>query len=221
MLNLLKRKKKYYRLTRRDRKEFLSAFCKYNLSEYEQIASLDGKSEMPFDFKVVRMKETPIKLIVDDNVDLLKTVWWDFMPNTLSGTMMSERLKNVIEEYLTGEEHVDWISCNVRCKDESRVYYMMRFNKKLDVLDMEKTLFFEDEEDIDDETEEEKEEKEKTIYIPVYSLAKIKKLSVFHKPSSYNFWRLPLVFYVNEDIRKRIKKEKLTGMAFEKAVLSK
>lgn len=54
---------------------------------------------------------------------------------------MSERLKSIIETNLTRNEKIDWIQCKVKNESEEQTYFIIRFNKMLDVLDMQKTMF--------------------------------------------------------------------------------
>ena len=54
------------------------------------------------------------------------------------------------------------------------------------------------------------------IIRPHFSLEKIKDLTIFHKPDSHDFWRIPTGLYINDTLRKGIIKEKLVGIGFEK-----
>lgn len=199
--------KKYYCLRWSDTTEGASAFYegKSRLDE-ELIPQLEGKNQMPSDFKMKRIKECKNGLIIDDDLNRLKEVWLDYQPNSLAWPIMSKRLKNLIDASLTGNEQIDWISCHLRNGDEVRQYYIIRFNKMMDVYDMKKTVFM-------DETKE-------YVTKPVFSFSKIKNCSVFPRPSFYDFWKFPTSFYVDEDIRKKILKEKLTGIKFEKVLVT-
>lgn len=199
--------KKYYCLRWNDATEVASAFYEDRTQlDHEMISQLEGKKQMPLDFVLTRVKETRNGLIIDDNLTALKEVWLDYQPNSLAWPILSEKLKNIIDASLTGNEQVDWITCNLRNREEVRQYYIIRFNKKMDVYDIKKTVFM-------DETKE-------NVIKPVFSFSKIKNYSVFPKPLFYDFWKFPTSFYVNEDIKKRIQKEKLTGIKLEKVFVS-
>lgn len=199
--------KKYYCLRWNDATEVASAFYEDRTQlDHEMISQLEGKKQMPLDFVLTRVKETRNGLIIDDNLTALKEVWLDYQPNSLAWPILSEKLKNIIDASLTGNEQVDWITCNLRNREEVRQYYIIRFNKKMDVYDIKKTVFM-------DETKED-------VIKPVFSFSKIKNYSVFPKPLFYDFWKFPTSFYVNEDIKKRIQKEKLTGIKLEKVFVS-
>lgn len=199
--------KNYYCLRWNDGTEVASAFYEDGSQlDHEMIPQLEGKNQMPLDFKLARVKETRNGLIIDDNLTALKEIWLDYQPNSLAWPIMSEKLKNIIGTSLTGNEQIDWITCNLRNGDELRQYYIIRFNKKMDVYDMKKTVFL-------DETKE-------NVVKPVFSFSKIKYYNVFPRPSFYDFWKIPTSFYVNEDIKKRIQKEKLTGIKLEKVFVT-
>lgn len=199
--------KKYYCVYWKDNAEVASAFYEgKNQLGYELISELEGKNEMPLDFKLMKIKEKKNGLTIDDDTEMLKNIWQDYQPNSLGWPIMSEKFKSVIEESLTGNEQIDWITCNLKNKDETRKYYILRFNMKRDVLDRKKTLFMD-------------KEKEGVIK-PVFSFSKIKNCNIFPRPSSYDFWKIPSSFYVSEDVKKKIQKEKLIGIELEKALIT-
>lgn len=199
--------KKYYCVYWRDNPEIASACYEgENQFDYELISRLEGKNEMLLDFNLRRIKEGKDGLTIDDNTVIVKDVWLDYQPNSLVWPIMSEKFKSIIEASLKGNEQIDWITCNLRNLSETREYYILRFNKQMDVLDKKKTLFMD--------------ERKESVIKPVFSFSKIKDYSLFVCPSSYNFWKIPSSFHVNEEIKKKIQKEKLTGIEFEKAIIT-
>lgn len=199
--------KKYYCLRWNNATEAASAFYEDdNQIGHELIPQLEGKNKMALDFELKRVKESKDGLIIDNDLALLKEVWLDYQPNSLAWPIISEKLKNIIDTNLTGKEQIDWITCNIRNGDEIRQYYIIRFNKKMDVFDMNKTIFMD--------------KKQEDVIKPVFSFPKIKYYSVFPRPSFYDFWKFPTSFYVNEDIKKKIRKEKLTGIELEKVLVA-
>lgn len=199
--------KKYYCLRWSDTAETASAYYEgRSRLDDELIPQLEGKNQMPFDFKLKRVKECKDGLIIDDDLSRLKEIWLDYPPNSLAWPIMSEKLKNIIDASLTGNEQIDWISCNLRNGDEVRRYYIIRFNKKVDVLDKKKTLFMD--------------KKQEDVIKPVFSFSKIKYYNIFTCPASYDFWKIPSSFYIDEDIKKKIRKEKLIGIELEKALIT-
>ncbi len=198
--------KNYYLLSWEDRTELASAFplqeAKLN---HELIPELDGKNTLPFDFELKRVKESKNGLIIDDNLAAMTETWLDYQPNERGWPLMSEPLKSLIESNLTGKEHIDWITCKVRGGNEERVYFILRFNELLDVLDMQRTSFVQGTDH---------------IIKPVFALSKICQYSIFPKPLAYQLWKIPAGFYVNDTVRKEIRKKKLTGLDFEKVSVS-
>ena len=103
-----------------------------------------------------------------------------------------------INDNLTGEEGIVWMKANVLSQQGAKFYYIPRFEKVLDVLDMQKTIFVKGTDH---------------IVKPYFSLEKIKNLSVFHKPGES--WEIPHTLYINEAIRDTLISNKFTGLSFE------
>ena len=160
---------------------------------HELTSEIEGKNILPFDFVLK-------KITKDDYSEYLpneEIIWEDYLAALGVGfSLISERLKAIINAHLTGEEGIEWISCKVNAGPESRTYYVLRFTKKLDVLDMEKTLF-DDDGPPDD------------VMRACFSFEKVKKYAVFTEPRTYDFWKIPRTFYVSAAIKKAAQKEKL------------
>jgi len=196
----------YYFLTIKDYKEVASAFAPDNTKlDHELIPELVGKNELPFEFRLVKLIVCNKGLIKSDKLSDLENIWLDFQPNSLAWPLISERFKNLICENLTGKECINWIQAKINGENESRIYYILRFEKMLDVLDVEQTLFVKGTDH---------------IIRPHFSLEKIKGFSVFNKPASCDLWKITSGIYINEHLKKMIVKEKLLGPAFEKVRVS-
>ena len=118
---------------------------------------------------------------------------------------MSEKLKNIIEGNLSGNEDIDWVTCKVWAKDKFKIYYIIRFNTLLDVLDIQKTKYLAGTD---------------LIMIPYFSSDKINQFSVFTIPTSDNLYKISLSLFVNYTIKKLIQKEKLKGVDFSTIKIS-
>jgi hypothetical protein len=151
---------------------------------YEFISKLEGVDELPFD------------------LEIRDGILEDYPGNSLAWPLMSEKMKRVIERNLTGEEGVSWIKANVKAGGDLSSYYILRFRKKMDVLDMDRTTFVSGTD---------------KIIEPCFSLAKIQRYSLFHKPASYDLWKITVSIYVNDKLRKEMIKEGLSGVAFSEA----
>ncbi len=197
---------KYYLLSWKNGKEpIASAFSsKVAMLTHELIEELNNINELPFEFKLIKLKGSKNGLIKSNNLSDLQETWLDYQPNNLAFPLMSEKLKSVIEMSLTGNEQIDWIACKVKNRDKERRYFILRFNKILDVLDMQKTMFVQGTD---------------VIIKPVFSLKKTNKYSIFMATTSGygNLWKITSGIYISENLKKAIQKQKLTGIDFEKA----
>jgi hypothetical protein len=198
---------KYYLLSCKNGKEPLaSAFApKGTKLAQDLILELNGISKLPFELSLVRLDVGRNGLIESTDLSDMKEIWIDYQPNSLAWPLMSERLKSVIEVNLIGNEQIDWIECKVKNGNEERTYFILRFNKMLDVLDMQKTMFVQGTDH---------------IIRPVFASSKINAYSVFSKPSSHDLWKITSGLYVSDTLKKAIQKAKLTGMDFEKTSVS-
>lgn len=196
----------YYLLNWRHKPELASAiYAIENQVAHELIPTLDGKNNLPFEFKLKRIKETDKGIIIDENLSVLNDVWLDYQPNSFAWPLMSERLMSTIEVNLIGNEQIDWIECKVKSENEERIYFILRFNKMLDVLDMQKTIFAADTD---------------LIIRPVFANSKISSYGIFPAPSSHNLWKITSRIYISDTLKKAIQKAKLTGIDFEKTRIS-
>lgn len=194
--------KNYYLLNWKHKLELASAF--YIIEDqvaHELISQLDGRNELPSDFELRKVAESRDGLIINDDLMTLTDLWLDYLPNSLAWPIMSEGLKSVIENNLTGNEPIDWLTCKIKIGSEEKLYYILRFNKKLDVLDMGKTIFLQGTDH---------------IIKPVFSVYKIQNYNILPMPLSHNLWKITSSIYISESLKKAIQRDKLTGINFEK-----
>lgn len=192
----------YYSLDGKDYAQGASAFAPDDVApHYILIEELRDTNELPFEFKLVKLTVTKTGLSKSDDLVGIKNIWLDYQLNSLALPMFSERMREIIDQNLTGNEGIDWILAKVKGNDEERNYYILRFNKVLDVLDYHKTSFIEDTD---------------YVIIPTFELAKIQNYSIFHIPSSDNLCSITRSIYINEKLKNQLQKGKLTGLNFEK-----
>jgi hypothetical protein len=198
---------KYYSLSWKDGKDPLaSAFApKGTKLAQDLISELNGINKLPFELSLVKLDVGKNGLIESNDLSDLKEIWLDYQPNSLAWPLMSERLKSIIEANQKGNEQIDWVECMVKNGSEERTYFILRFNKMLDVLDMQKTMFVQGTDH---------------IIKPVFASSKISAYSIFSEPSKYDFWKITSGLYVSDVLKKAIQKEKLTGIDFEKTSVS-
>lgn len=198
---------KYYSLSWKEGRDPLaSAFApKGSKADHELIKELNGKNKLPFELSLIKLDVGKNGLIESNDLSGLKEIWLDYQPNSLAWPLMSERLKSIIEANLTENEQIDWIECKVKNGTEQRTYFILRFNKMLDVLDKQKTLFVQGTDH---------------IIRPVFASSKINAYNIFSAPSSYELWKITPGLYVSDTLKKPIQKAKLTGIDFEKTTVS-
>ncbi|NVO10575.1 MAG: hypothetical protein HXX16_11480 [Bacteroidales bacterium] len=165
---------------------------------HELIPEMKDKTNVPFDLFLKKVVISKGETSVSSDISGLKHLWLDFQPNNLAWPLMSEKMKNIIDNNLTGKEDISWMKVTVKADSESRAYFILKFEKMLDVLDEKKTLFVQG---------------TNLIIKPVFSLSKISNYNIFHKPQP--FWEIPSGLYISEIIKKAVQKENLTGIDFE------
>jgi len=190
---------KYYLISAKYKSELASAYAPEGTKlAHELISDING-DEMPFEFTLVKVSSGKNGLIESTDLSGLNDVWLDYQPNSLAWPLMSSRLQSIINDSLTGYENIKWVKAKINSQDEQREYYIPKFSNKLDVLDEAKTMYVPG-------TDQ--------IIKPSFSLAKVKELAIFHKPSS--FWQITTEMYVSEKLKKAIQIDKLIGLDFEK-----
>ena len=193
----------YYFLSWEQKATTASAFAPEGTKlDHELIPDLDGLTELPFELQLVKLTLKKDGLIRSNDLTNLKSIWLDYQPNSLAWPLMSGRLKAIILEAMTGKECINWITAKVKGLDEYRNYYIPRFEKILDVLDFDHTLFVKNTDH---------------IIRPHFSNAKVHQYSIFHSPNRYDLWKITSGLYVNETLKNKIQKNQLTGITFEKA----
>jgi hypothetical protein len=141
---------------------------------------LEAVSKLPFELTLIKLSENQNGLEKSKDLTGISKVWWDYQPNELGWPLFSEKLKNIINSNLQGTELLTWISAIVASKEEKRNYFIPRFEKQLDVLDFDRTIFVSGTDH---------------IIKPYYLYSKIQKYSVFPKPSSNGLWKITPDFY--------------------------
>jgi hypothetical protein len=195
----------YFFLTGKNNEETAFAYSETDSSlSQELIPLIKTKTDFPFKMRLKKVYLSNGVLHVSDDLNHLKYLWVDYQPNNLSWPMMSEKMKNVISPYLTGKEGIVWIRVEVFAEKEKREYYIPRFQQKLDVLNEAKTIYVKG---------------TSHVVKPVFSMEKIRNYAMFHKSQKY-YWEITSGLYVNNSLKNALKKEKLTGIDFNKTSVS-
>lgn len=196
----------YFLFSAKDAPELASAYAPEGTKlAHELIPELDSATELSFELELIKLSVGKEGLIRSNDLSSLKEIWLDYQPNSLAWPMFSEKLKTTITKNLTGKERINWITVKINGNNEQRIYYIPRFEKMLDVLDTQKTMYAKGTD---------------RIIKPHFSLIKVNAYSLFHQPSAHNLWKITSGLYISEVLKKAIQKEKLTGIDFEKATVS-
>lgn len=164
------------------------------------IDKISVTGEMPYEFTLKRVSFSKGDCLLTDDVEKEKYIWTDCQMGDF--LLFSQKLKDIISNHLTGNERFKWVSCKVHYKEEVRIYYTPVFTEKVDVWNMEYTVFSEwtDSENFD-------------VLKPVFSQRKIESLGLFCGGySRFSFWKKPIIVYIKEDTKKEIVKAKLLGV---------
>lgn len=195
---------KFFFLTGSNSRKIASAFAPDECElAHRLIPQLEGINTLPFKLELIKLSVGVNGLVKSNDLTDLTQIWLDYQPNSFAWPLMSEKMKMVIVQNLTGKENIDWISATIKGNNEQKIYYIPRFNKMLDVLDVEKTMFVPN---------------TNHIIRPCFSLQKTLDYAVFHHPSPIDTWKITSL-YVNEAIKKAILKEKLKGVVFESVLV--
>ncbi|SEA23131.1 hypothetical protein SAMN05192529_11130 [Arachidicoccus rhizosphaerae] len=194
---------KFYLICIKDLPQVASAFAPESTKlAHDLIDDLEDLNELPFDLNLVKLFERNGELAKSDYLGDLQDIWLDYQPNSLAWPLFSERLKNIIEQIRNDQDEFDWILAKVNGNNERRNYYILRFQRMYDVLDVKKTMYVPG---------------TRNIIKPYFSLQKVRHLTVFTTPSEFNLWKIKSRLYINDNLRRIIQREKLTGITFEKA----
>lgn len=164
------------------------------------IDKISVTGEMPYEFTLKRVSFSKGDCLLTDDVEKEKYIWTDCQMGDF--LLFSQKLKDIISNHLTGNERFKWVSCKVHYREEVRIYYTPVFTEKVDVWNMEYTVFSEwtDSENFD-------------VLKPVFSQRKIESLGLFCGGySRFSFWKKPIIVYIKEDTKKEIVKAKLLGV---------
>ncbi len=117
----------------------------------------------------------------------------------LWGASTSLKLKSIIDRNTTEKDFIDWITCKVFANKLSKEYFILRFNKPLDVLDLVKTKFVGGTD---------------LVINPCLSASKIMNLNIFTIPTSDDLFKINLMIFVNNKIKEEIQKQNISGVEF-------
>jgi hypothetical protein len=143
--------------------------------------------------EIIHLDKLPYKFYLKDNNPE------DYLGNIKAWPLMSEKMKAVIIENLSGKEDISWIEVDVQTPTEILSYYILKYNTALAVIDLDKTIFI---------------SYPDNILKPVFDVAAIKNINIFVKPDRV-FPTITCGIFVNDAMKNALRKSKLTGFKFE------
>lgn len=158
---------------------------------------LRGETALPYQLALMDLRKYQGHWIPVDDLSKIGQLWLDYQPNEWAFPMMSAKMADIVKQYLTGSENVDWISASISGPNEIREYFIPRFSKLFDYWDKERTVYG---------------KTDGLIVNPCYKKELVANLALFYcRPQ---FWEITAALVVNEPLMKAIKKAKITGVGF-------
>ena len=140
---------------------------------------------------------------ITQNNNVTEKVFFDYQYNQFAYYLLSERLKNCIEENKGSKDFFSWIKVSVSSEIETRNYYIPIFERIPDVLDSKLTT---------------RVPASNAILVPCFASEKLEGHNFFPLESSFGI--LPRGIYVSEALKKILQKQKFDNIKFEKAKCS-
>lgn len=155
----------------------------------------------PCNLFLAQMRITNRGIIQSNNIP--EKEFFDYQYNQFAYYLLSERLKNCIEENKGSKDFFSWIKVPVSSESETRDYYIPIFESIPDVLDLELTT---------------RVPANNAVLVPCFASEKLEGHNFFPKESSFGV--LPRGIYVSESMKKILQKQKFDNIKFEKAKCS-
>ena len=186
---------KYYWMQQNE--EFIQtvAYCPKSLHlSLDMIAELSNKEKLPFEFELrsVSVKE---RLIVGNLSDICP----NYLSNNFGCSILSPKIKQIVDNCLFGSEDLKWIRVLVKGKNQRYDYYIPYFCHYLDTLDKNNTRYIPN---------------TKLIINPAFDYNKYKDYAIFHS-QYYVFWQMSRSLYVNQAIKEKVEHAKINDIIFE------
>ena len=140
---------------------------------------------------------------ITQNTNVPEKEFFDYQYNQFAYYLLSERLKNCIEENKGSKDFFSWISVSVSSETETRNYFIPIFESIPDVIDSKLTTIV---------------PASNAIMVPCFDSEKIEGHNFF--PIKSSFGVLPRGIYVSESLKKMLQKQKFDNIKFEKAKCS-
>ena len=155
-----------------------------------------------YNMELKGVKSTKKGLVYSNDISLFNKTWLDMLINVLSVPLFSNKIKDFFENEMIDNNYLKWIKVNINGYEELKTYYIPEFKNRLDVLNMEKCTI---------------NKTDNSVIVPCFSYKKIQNYILFHKSQKEEYlWRVPSTVYISDETRKKIMKNKFTGIEYEK-----
>lgn len=161
------------------------------------------KQNRRFPCNLVLVQRRITKNGITQNNNVPEKEFCDYQYNQFAYYLLSERLKNCIEENKGSKDSFSWINVSVSSESETRNYYIPIFESIPDVLDSKLTT---------------RVSASNAILVPCFASEKLGGYNFF--PIESSFGVLPRGIYVSEKLKKELQKQKFDNVKFEKAKCS-
>lgn len=194
--------KEYFRMYLKNKATVTKALTKDlgTINNDEILSKYLNKDQLLFEFSLAKSFLKDDKLHLNKNLSSIKKIWYDYQYNDKGWPLFSEKLKLIIESHLTGQEGIEWLKAKVNSSKEQRIYFIPKFTKKIDLLDMSKTTFVPG-----------------TDFVrkPYFLKSKIQPYSLFCR-ITYT-WPISYLLYISEEIKELIIEAGMTEILFKQA----
>src|SRR5690349_12523204 len=99
---------------------------------HEWALELSDRTSVPFSFTMKSYLDGNDETEVSDDLSGIQHLWSDYLPNDSAWPIMSKKMKQLINQHLTGAEGIIWMTVMVKAEKQKIEFYIPRFERKLD-----------------------------------------------------------------------------------------
>jgi len=151
----------------------------------------DGIAKFPANFELMPPDGEPVKNWTSPSVIVPTGNNWDFLPSSIGARVCSPRLTELLSEYLTVTDYVEWLPIETEGTKRGENWRVLHFSKPMAVLDRSRSKFL----------------STGALIKPAFDPKLVENLAFFSIPGSYKF-----EFFVNEPLKKEAERRKMQGV---------
>ena len=161
---------------------------------HELISKIVNRNSLPFSLEL-----HDVAVIDKLEKGELSDKFYDYQPNSLAWPVMSEKMRSIIVQHLTGLEQIKWKEVTIDGYTRSKLYYIPVFTSELDTLNVAESIII---------------PSSGIVLNPCFNREKVKKYAMFHGHNK--FWNVTTQVYVNEEIKKDLQNSNLKELSFSR-----